>query len=508
MSRSQIEIIIPFLLYMVVTIAIALAARKVGLNSIAKGKNFMEEFFVGGRSMGAMVLAFTFVATFASAGTFIGYPGLAYQNGLTVLMTGISQIGTMYVAFGILGKRMCVIGHRTGALTFTDVLRSRFDHPLLVIGVTLAILIFFTAFMIGQFSGAARILQSVAGVPYQLGVFLFAGGVGITVVVGGFRAVAWTDTLQGLMMLVGMCIVFPAFIIYAGGFETITMNLLAADPARVFGPGPNDFATPTMLISFWILWVWMAIGNPASTMRFLAAKDTRAIHRGMIIATVLATIFYVPMFYMGAGIYTVFPDIAPDAAIPSAYMASLPAWLVGICLAAPFAAVMSTVDSLLLTMTSTMVRDVYQRYVNPNASSRSLEFLSHGLALALGVLVLVLALTPPPLLATIVIYFAGGVVAAFVVPLLAALYWPRASTWGAVASLFGGLASFLLIDIFMKDPFSIMSYLWGTAISGALMIGVSYVTAPPSQKVVEQFYGRGRGDGAESPAAIEPVSAE
>lgn len=488
-ASLNFEIIVPFLLYLLGTVAVALFARQAMQRSLAQGGNFMEEYFVGGRKVGPIVLAFTFVATFASAGTFIGYPGLAYKNGLTVVMTGINQITTIYVAFAIVGKRMCVLGHRTGALTFTDLMRRRFDHPLVVVGITAAILLFFIAFMIAQFSGAARILQSVAGVPYYLGVLLFGGAVALTVVIGGFRAVAWTDTLQGVAMLLGFLLIVPAFIVMAGGFEGITQKLLETDPARVFGPGPGDWVPPTMLVSFWILWVWLGVGNPALAMRFLSARDTKTVHRAMIIGLVLSTIFYVPMFYFGAGVFTVFPDLTPDTAIPQAYMATVPAWVAGLCLAAPFAAVMSTVDSLLLTSTSAVVRDVYQRYLRPDASARHLSLLSYGISATIGIGVLILAFTPPPLLATVVIYFAGGVVSAFVVPVLAALYWPRATTWGAIAAIFGGFLSFLLIDIYAKNPLQIMSYLWGTGVSALLMFAVSKLTAPSPEAVLDLFYG-------------------
>lgn len=489
-SALNLEIAIPFLLYMIATVLVAIAARNAMQKSVAGGENFMTEYFVGGRKIGPLVLAFTFVATFASAGTFIGYPGFAYKNGLTVVMTGINQITTIYVAFAIVGKRMCILGHRTGALTYTDIMRKRFDHPLMVIGITVAILLFFIAFMIAQFSGAARILQTVAGVPYNMGILLFGGAVALTVVIGGFRAVAWTDTIQGIMMLLGLLAVVPIFIVMAGGFETITMKLLEADPARVFGPGPGEWATPTMLVSFWILWVWLGVGNPALSMRFLAARDTKAVHKAMIIAMVIATIFYVPMFYFGAGIFTVFPDLSPDVAIPNAYMAALPGWLAGLALAAPFAAVMSTVDSLLLVSTSALVRDVYQQYVNPKATPEFLSKVSYLVSAAIGIGVLILAFTPPKLLATVVIYFAGGVVSAFVVPTLAALFWPRATTWGAIAALFGGFLSFLLIDVYAKNPLSIMSYLWGTGISAFLMWSVSMVTRKTDEETLALFYGK------------------
>ncbi len=495
------DLVGPFGIYLVLTLVVALAARKAMTSLVASGKSFMSEYYLGGRTMGPVVLAFTFVATFASAGTFIGYPGLAYRNGLTVVMTGISQITIAYVAFAIIGKRMCILGHRTGALTFTEVMRRRFDHPLLVIGITAAIILFFGAFMVAQFAGAARILQSIAGVPYGAGVLLFGGAVALTVVIGGFRAVAWTDTLQGFVMLLGVLIVVPAFFVFAGGIELVTSRLMEADPARVFGPGPGGWASPATLIGFWMLWVLLAVGNPSLSMRFMAARDTRTVHRALIIAAVVGTIFYVPMFYFGAGIFTVLPDLAPDVAVPRAYIASLPGWLAGICLAAPFAAVMSTVDSLLLTSTSALVRDIYQAYINPKADPKHLSMWSYLLSAVIGVGILLLALTPPKLIATVVIYFAGGVASAFVVPLLAMLFWPRATTWGAIASVYGGIAVFLLIDIYFKNPLGILSYLWGLGASALLMWAVSMATRPAPLAVLELYYGKP----AVRPAVANPI---
>ena len=483
-------LIIPFAGYIGLTLVVALFARKAMNTSVKSGKGFMAEYYLGGRSMGPWVLAFTFLATFASAGTFIGYPGLAYRNGLTVVMTGISQITIAYLAFAVIGKRMCILGHRTGALTFTEVMRMRFNHPLLVIGLTVAIILFFGAFMVAQFAGAARILQSIAGVPYTTGILLFAGTVATTVVVGGFRAVAWTDTLQGVVMIAGILIVIPAFFVLAGGVETVTAKLYEADPSFVFGPGPKSWATPMTLIGFWILWVLLAVGNPSLSMRFLAARDTNTVKRALIIAAVAGTIFYVPMFYFGAGIATVLPGLKADVAVPQAYLMSVPGWLAGICLAAPFAAVMSTVDSLLLTSSSALVRDIYQAYVNPKADPNKLTVASYVVSAIIGVTVLVLALTPPALIATVVIYFAGGVTSAFVVPIVAMLYWPKATTWGAIASVYGGIATFLLVDIYVKNPFGILSYLWGLGASLLLMIVVSRMTRPSENSVLEKFYGR------------------
>jgi len=497
----KLDILAAFILAMSSVIVVAWFARRATAGALAGGGAFMDEFFVAGRSLGPLVLAATFFTTIASAGTFIGYPGLAYQNGLTVVMTGINQITMFYLTFGLVGKRMAIVGKRTGAVTFTDLLRNRFDHPLVVIGSTAAILVFFVAFMVAQFAGAARILQAVAGVPYLYGIAVFAGVVATTVILGGFRAVAWTDAIQGVFMLLGLAIVLPVMIYAAGGLGAITEGLLEADPGLVFGPGPDGWLPPTMLLSFWFLWSWIAVGNPATAMRFFAARDSRSIHRGMIVGTVVATLVYVPMFFMGAGARVLFPDTAPDQAILDVYLTLLPNWLVGLVLAAPFAAVVSTVDSLLIVASGALIRDLYHRYINPQAAPNTVARLTYLATVGLMAVVVWLSLTPPDLIAEIVIYFGGGITAAFLVTVLAALYSRRARTFGAIASIFGGFTVFLVVETWFDNPLDLMSYVWGLAASGLFMIIGSRFGPPPPAEVIAQFFGS-----PQAAASMESIS--
>ena len=490
----RLSIVLPFFIYLAVVLLFAFKSRKVMQQQIASGKSFLEEYFVAGRSLGGLVLAFSFLATFASAGTFIGYPGFAYKNGLTVIMTGINQITMVFLTMGLIGKRIGMIGRRTGAITFTDILRNRFDHPLVVIGVVMAILVFFTGFMIGQFAGAARILEAVAGVPYKVGVFIFAFTVIIYTTVGGFRAVAWTDTVQGIVMAMGLILVFPAFVVLGGGFTKITTGLLDMDPALVFAPGPKEWLHPGMLLSFWCLWVWISVANPATVKRFLVFKDSASLHRALIVGSIVAAIFYIPMFYMGAGIKTIYPGIHPDQAIPNTYINALPGLIAGLALAAPFAAVMSTVDSLLLVMASALVRDVYQNYINKKASEKTLHGLTYGSTVGIGLIVLIFVYYPPELIAKWIIYFGGGVTAAFLVPVLSALYWKRATTAGAICSIFGGFALFVVLDNVAKNPLHIMSYVWGVLFALILMVVVSHLTKPQSKEVIELYFGPAKGE--------------
>ncbi len=360
------DILVPFAFYMVVVLLVGLYSYRVMQRDIKSGVAFMDEYFVAGRKLGPWVLAFTYFATFASAGTFIGYPGFAYKNGMTVIMTGINQIAMVYLAMGLIGKRMAQIGRRVGGVTFTDILRARFDHPLITIGSSIVILVFYIGYMIAQSAGGARVLQVVSGLPYEWSVILVLGIVIFYTAFGGMRAVANTDLVQGLFMLGGLIIVFPMAIYFGGGFEALTKGVAAQDPKLVFGPGPGNWVPLSMLISYWILWVWMCVGMPTTNVRFLTFDDSKTFHKALLIGTVAATITYVPMFYMGSIARIIVPGVHPDQAMPLLYTKVLPAWVSGFALAAPFAAIMSTVDSMLLVASSAIVKDIYINFINKN----------------------------------------------------------------------------------------------------------------------------------------------
>jgi len=147
-------------------------------------------------------------------------------------------------------------------------------------------------------------------------------------------------------------------------------------------------------------------------------------------------------------------------------------------------------------MSGTIVRDIYQRYINPKASDVFLMRLAYAVAGGIGILVLVLAFQPPKLIANLVIYFGGGVVAAFAVPIIAALYWRWATTWGAIASIFGGFLTYILLDIYYKNPLKIMSYLWGVGASFVLLYVVSKLTKPSDKSTLDLYYGKPKGASA------------
>ena len=159
--------LIPLFCYLALTMGIALWAQKQSRkNGIG---NPVEEYFIGSRSMGGLVLAMTIVASYTSASSFVGGPGVAYKLGLGWVLLAMIQVPTTFLTLGVLGKRFAILGRRLHAVTITDFLYARYRSHAVVLMCSIAILIFFAASMVAQFIGGARVFQAITGYPYEAG---------------------------------------------------------------------------------------------------------------------------------------------------------------------------------------------------------------------------------------------------------------------------------------------------------------------------------------------------
>ncbi len=481
------DVLIPILAYLLATFLVAGYVRR----HLRSGR-FQEEFFIGGRSLGPLVLAFTMLASAASAGTFIGAPGLAYEIGFAWVLVGLTQIAMGVYILGVLGKKFAIIARKIGAVTVTDFLRERYRSHLVVIGSALGIVIFISAYMVAQFAGAARIVEAITGLPYQTGILIF----GVTVVAyttfGGFRAVAITDAIQGMLMIVGGVVLWIAFMVATDGFPAVASQLAAEQPELLTLPGPGDI-TPWMLFSYAILFGIAFVGVPHAAVRGMAYRDSRSMHRAIMYSVVIMALFTFFFATLGPVMRVLYPEVSdPDLVLPTFILDTVPGWTAGLILAAPLAAIMSTIDAMLLVASSSIIKDLYLNYVNPEASQRRVSRLSYTVTIAIGVGVVLVALTPPEFLQLIVIFAIGGLEATFVAPIVFGLYWKRATGWGAIASMYTGLISYIVLEQWFPDPFGMNAVVTALTLSITAMVVVSLLTPKPSDSIVRKFWGTGK----------------
>ncbi|SDR02894.1 sodium/pantothenate symporter [Virgibacillus salinus] len=444
---------------------------------IKSSNTFLQEYFLGGRNMGGFVLAMTMTATYGSASSFIGGPGVAYNEGLGWVLLAMSQVVTGYFVLMILGKKFAIVTRKYNAVTMVDFLKERYKSKWVVLLSALSIIIFLFSAMAAQWIGGARLIESLVGISYTSALFIFALSVLIYVTIGGFRAVALTDAIQGTIMFVGTLILLIAVVIAGGGISAIMTDLSTENPNLITPFGADGSLTPTYVSSFWILVGVGVVALPQIAVRAMSYKSARSMHRALIIGTIVVGFIMLNMHLIGVFARPVLPGIeVGDKVMPLIALEVLPNWLAGVVLAAPMAAIMSTVDSLLLLVSSSIVKDLYLNYVRPDASHVKVKRLSIGITAVLGIIIFIMALNPPDLIIWLNLFAFGGLEAAFIWPIVMGLYWKKGNKYGALASMVVGVGLYILSESFFPQPLGLHSVVLPIVLSFVAYVVASFST--------------------------------
>jgi len=477
-------LIIPIFIYI---LAILIIAWQTGKHKHKAGK-FMEEYFIGSRSMGGLVLAMTLISSYVGASSFIGGPGVAYNLGLSWVFLACIQVPTAFFTLGILGKKLAIISRKINGVTITDYLRARYESNLVIVLASLMMLIFFIGTIVAQFVGGARLFESVTGLSYNFGLILFTAVVIIYTTFGGFRAVTITDAIQGIVMLLATGLLFFIILEKGNGMENIMQTLLKTNP-NLLTPDSNGAVSKPFILSFWMLVGVGVLGLPVTEVRCMGFKDSKAMHRAMIIGTSIVGILMLGMHLVGVMGAAVEPGVeVGDKIIPILAIKNMHPILAGVFIAGPLAAIMSSVDSLLIMSSAAIVKDLYINYIDKNPSESKIKKLSFATSLLLGIIVFVLALNPPKLLVWINLFALAGQEAAFFCPILLGLYWKRANATGAAVSMIFSVV-FYLYTVIMNIKIMNMHQIVPTIIFSILLFTIgSYFGKPNSEKVNELFF--------------------
>jgi sodium/pantothenate symporter len=520
---------------------------------LLKRGSFIKEYFLGDRKLNAWVLALTYVATSVSAGSFVGFPSLIYKEGWTLALWIGGYMVAGLTTKGILAKRLNQVSRLTGAVTVPDVLRDRFRSPALGLLASACLLLLLTCNLVAQFKAGGFIFrragegirdtapyQAVRGVTttalsatglwseagpkradkldgpdypdYVLGVLIFALTVVAYTTYGGFWAVTWTDVLQGILIVAGALLMMGLALYQVGGLETATRKLQQIDPALLTPPGPDGFLPLGLAVSFFFLWTIGAMGQPVGMVRLMACPDTPTLRRSLFMIGVFFAAIYLPLvvtFICARALYPVEFLKQSDAVMPAMALALTEPWplLGGLILAAPYSAAMSAVAGFLLLMSSSLVRDIYQRSINPKVSPRLIRWVTYGTTAVVGVVVTAAALNPPEYLQYVIVFTGAGLGCTFLAPTVLALYWRRATRAGALTAMVAGFVTVVGLYVLgwlgvgkegtagpMADAFApcylfgLDPLLYGLAASFGLGVVVSLGTKPPPRADVDRYF--------------------
>ena len=475
----------------------------VGIGIWASKKiNTMSDYVVAGRSLNFWVFTLLMIGSVCSGMSLLGVSGLGYRFAWPTIWEQLAV--PLSIAFCIIffGVKMHTVAKKSGYMTVQDYLAHRFESEKSLRGMSaMAGIVVSIIYLAGQYTAISIVLMWLFGLPHWIALLIGAAIVTIYTVIGGLYAVSWTTLVQGLMLILGVLIMAPLIIMTAGGFTHINEVMAAVNPSNVdpWVTGATAVFTPEYIVSFTLLLTIGLACAPHVINNILCAKDVKYFKWAPLIAFgIYAVVMFLLKFAGFAGIVLVNDGIIQLPNVPNAQdfifiygvQAAMPnMFLWGILAVIVLAAVMSTTDRLMLTVGTYFSWDIYKKILKPDAPDNQVLLVSQISVFVTAAVTLLLALNPPDMLVWLIWAGIGIMFSTFAVPLLAGLYWRRATREGALVSMalgliaslvFGGISYFKLAKLPMHFSF------YAFVIAVVTMILVSLMTRPTSEKVLDE----------------------
>ena len=483
----------------------------IGIYSRQKAKS-VNDYVLGGRTVGPWISAFAFGTSYFSSVVFIGYAGqFGWKFGLSSTWIGLGNafIGSL-LAWLILGRRTRLMSQKLDAKTMPEYFGKRFDSKSLRIVGSIIAFIFLVPYTAGVYNGLSRLFGMAFDIDYRICVIVMALLTGAYVVIGGYMATALNDFVQGIIMLIGICAVILAVLNGQGGFLNAVKELskVATDPAvttpalsesqglftSFFGPDPLSLLGVIVLTS---LGTW---GLPQMVHKFYAIKDEKAVKTGTVVSTFFAIIIAGGCYFLGGfgrlfgnypGIQITNPDgtpgIAYDNIVPT-MLSTLPDILIGIVVVLVFSASMSTLSSLVLTSSSTLTLDLIKPVLVKNMKEKTQVRLMQVLVMVFIIISVVIAFNPPTFIAQLMGVSWGALAGAFLAPFMFGLYSKKITKAGVWASYILGVG-FTVVNMFCHIIESPINAGAATMVAGLIVVPiVSAITPKPDQEKVAEIF--------------------
>ena len=473
-------------LYLIATIVIGALANR-------KGTANMEDFFLYGRQAGVIVLYLTVVATFHSAFAFLGSGGFFYSHGIGFWMAGTWTVLVGAITY-TLGTRIWALGKKFGYITPADMIADFYESETVRVIVAFVSVVFTLLYIQVQAQGLGYILSVATGdrISFEVASLILLVVAAGYLIVGGLRAVYWTDVIQGIWMYIAvwagsLVLVYKLF----GGPGELWRRLVTERPDLLTLPGPEGFFPPGIWVGMTIALSFGIIFQPHMMIRYFTSASSRTLKLlGATTPIYLMTLF-IPAALVGLGGALILPELAaPDRVFPELLFRYAPPWLTGLILAGATAAAMSTLDSILHSNMTVLTRDVYQRYVAKDRSQR--HYLAFGRAVVVVLLAVGWALTVYNLDFLVTLVTLSGAGALQLMPAVLGVCYPGRrlhTAKGVVAGICAGLVTLYLTRIQFPQPFGVHEALWSLVANFAVTLVVSRFTRPPSEATVERIHG-------------------
>ena len=411
----------------------------VGFVFTKRPDNNPESYFLSDRNLKTFSLFFTLIATNFSAFFFLGFAGEGYRIGYAYYP--MMALGTSFAAlsFYMIGNVAWKLSKAKGYITPIEVMRGVSKSDAFANVYLIIMVVFMLPYLAVQPIGAGLILENISGgsISYTWGVILMTIFIVTYILIGGMKSVISMDIKNGILLLSFMLIAVIAIVHSLGGLTAMGTQLLEKVP-EVYSPqGINNYFSPVKWISFMILWLTCLPMFPQIFTRFMISKDLKSFKQSTFLYTLIPPFLFLIPVMIGVMGHLTFPDIVgkdSDRILPMMLSAHVPEWLAALILFGALAAFISTVDSVLLALGTIGTRDIYLKYINPNAGKAKQVRIGKYILVFLAIISLLIALVRPASIFTIVTMTFSGSAILFPVT-LAYFYWNGIRPKVAVAAL-------------------------------------------------------------------------
>ncbi len=441
----------------------------------------LSGYFLAGKKLPFWVVAFSANATGESGWLLLGLTGMGYAVGAQAYWVVVGEIVGVLASWGLMSRRLKKLGDETDSITLPDVLAAKFDdryHAIRGIAVAI-ILVMVTTYVTAQMVASGKALSGFMGMDYRTGVIVGAIIIIGYTFIGGYKAVAYTDVVQGVLMLLGLILV-PAAAIYASdGWSGVTASLNAQDPALL-----DMFAVTATGVAGWVaIASFVAIGLPFMgvpqlLIRYMSARDDGEVVKARIMAVIVMIFFTGGAVTAGIAGRALFPGLEDSESIFPVISSNLfPAVISGLLLVVVLAAIMSTVDSLLLLASSAVIRDTVQKIMGSTKSERELSGYGKIVTIVIGIIGIAFAIPEAELIFWFVLFAWSGLGAAFGPATLGLLYYRKITRAGIIAGMSGGFLTSVVWVLYIKEhTWDLYEAIPGFAVGLLLTWGVSFLT--------------------------------
>lgn len=449
----------------------------IGWLGLRKARTFTD-YFLGGRTVGPWMSAFTYAAAYFSAVLFIGFAGkVGWGFGLSGLWIALGNalIGVLGV-WGLLGSRIRRMSVELQVTTVPEFLEKRYASPFLKLIASLAVFLFLVPYSAAVFIGLSYLFKANFGLSFGTALLVMGLFTAFYLVLGGYKSMTMIDVVFGMIMCIGSAVLIGSTIQKSGGLGALTSGLASIDPRLTAVVGPGG-AWPLFALVF--LTSIAPFAMPQLVQKFYAIRDERAIRRGMIASTLFALLIAGAAYFTGAAArLSLSPESAPEAfaggkpvfdvLMPVFLARVVPPSLSILMMLLILSASMSTLAALVLISSSSVVKDLYAGFINPAVADRTLTRMMRVLSAVFILLSVVLAYLRPATIVAILSVSWGAIGSFFIGPFVWGLISNKVTKFGAIASAVLGLGSCLGLSISGMPP----------AEAGTIGMLVSFVSNP------------------------------